>query len=102
MSDWTVIFVACSYIILYFLREWEEKKHRAEIMRMNDVCREEINEVLESARAEREELLDRIMANNIQEFKSASGQIPVKRSESGNYLVDRMQATLQKQYVKDE
>lgn len=58
----------------------------------------EIHELYEKAAEERKELLDRIMANNIHEFKAATQAAQVKKSSSGNFLVDRMEKTLKKQY----
>lgn len=43
---------------------------------------------------ERNSLLDRIMANNIHEFKASQQEQNIKRSESGNYLLDSMKKTL--------
>jgi hypothetical protein len=58
--------------------------------RMVSEYREEITEIHEAYREERKELLDRIMANNITEFKTARQETDVKRSGSGNFLLDRM------------
>lgn len=101
MNSWDVIFVACSYIVIYFMMQHEERKHRQELLRMNDACNEEIKLVREEARIEREELLDRIMSNNIQEYKVMTQQKENKRSESGNFLVDRMSASLRKQFIDE-
>jgi competence protein ComGC len=55
----------------------------------------------QSYQEERQELLDRIMSNNIHEFKGATGKASVKRSESGNFLMDRMTASIKKQYLDE-
>lgn len=60
--------------------------------------RRQIREIYKDIAEEREELLDRIMANNIHEYKSASGQSPTIRSENNNYLVDRMKKTIKNQF----
>ena len=67
----------------------------AAILYMGRIVRDhqdEIFEIHESYKEERKELLDRIMANNIHEFKTARQETEIKRSASGNFLLDRMAA----------
>lgn len=54
--------------------------------------KKELQRVYKEWHEERQSLLDRIMANNIHEYKSVTGS-PVKRSPSGNFLKDRMVET---------
>lgn len=68
------------------------------LYRLEKGYRKEIQEIREAYYEREKELLDRIMANNIHEFKSLTGQIPTKKSENGNFLVDRMERTIKKQY----
>lgn len=86
MNDWFGYVILASYILTYILFYIQEKSHRKELDRVH-----------ESYQEERKELLDRIMANNIHEFKSVNGS-PVKRSETGNYLKDRMVKETMKQF----
>lgn len=85
--DWWFATVWVSWIAIYLLRVWEERKHKQEIERIH-----------ESYAEERKELLDRIMANNMAEFKTMTGSIPTKRSETGNFLKDRMTKEIMKQF----
>lgn len=80
-------FVVVSYFSIFLFDRRKDREHR-----------EEIERVHESYKIERQALLDRIMANNIHEFKGATGQLEVKKSSSGNFLVDRMEKTLKNQY----
>jgi hypothetical protein len=86
MSDWVFIIIVLSYTLLGYFFTWAERLHKQEIERLH-----------ESYKEERQELLDRIMANNIHEFKSVNGS-PGKRSETGNYLKDRMATQIMKQF----
>lgn len=72
-------------MLMLFL--WSERLHK-----------KEIDEVHRSYKEERAALLDRIMANNIHEYKSLSEKIPAKKSETGNFLVDRMNKTIKNQF----
>jgi thiosulfate reductase cytochrome b subunit len=85
-NDWFVVLYAVTCVLTYVLHGLQEKRHRKEIDRIH-----------ESYKEERQELLDRIMANNIHEFKSVNGA-PTKRSETGNYLKDRMVKETMKQF----
>jgi hypothetical protein len=85
--DWLFASVWLSYIAIYGLRVWEERKHKQEIERIH-----------ESYAEERKELLDRIMANNMQEFKTLTNAAPTKKSETGNFLKDRMTKEIMKQF----
>lgn len=87
MSDWSFLIIILSYTILGFLFTWLERIHKSEIEGLH-----------ESYKEERQALLDRIMANNLHEFKSASGQYPAKRSETGNFLKDRMAKEIMKEF----
>jgi hypothetical protein len=69
------------------------------IFRMHFEHKREIAVLYKETHEERNALLDRIMANNIHEYKAASGQSNVKRSESGNFLKDRMERSV-KQYIE--
>lgn len=60
------------------------------IIVLSDKHKRDIEKVYQETHEERQKLLDRIMANNIQEYKAANGQLEVKRSATGNYLADRM------------
>lgn len=71
----------------YYLLLHQGKRHR-----------QNVDKIHEDFRDERRELLDRIMANNIHEFKSMTGQVEVKKSQSGNFLVDRMEKSIRNQY----
>lgn len=42
---------------------------------------------------ERDELLNRFMAKNLTELQATGKKLDVKRSESGNYLLDSMKET---------
>jgi hypothetical protein len=66
---------------------WNHEQHK-----------KEVKEIYQKAHDERKELLDRIMANNIHEYKAASGIAQVKKSESGNFLVDRMTKGIKSQF----
>lgn len=87
MSDWLQFGVILSYALSYVLIYLKDKAHRLEI-----------DKIHETYQAERQELLDRIMANNIHEFKSATGALTTKRSETGNFLKDRMTKEIAKQF----
>lgn len=63
--------------------------------------RKTIQKIHEDYKEERTALLDRIMANNITEFKTARQDAQVKRSGSGNFLKDRMQAAVKNQYLDE-
>lgn len=80
MHDLMVYITIACCVTFYLIANGMEKKHRKEIERIH-----------ESYASERKELLDRIMANNIQEFKSARAETEIKRSETGNFLKDRME-----------
>jgi hypothetical protein len=90
MSEWLGYAVILSYVMTYILQAWIEKEHKKEIDRIH-----------ESYREEREELLDRIMSNNVHEFKAVTQQADVKRSSSGNYLIDRMKTTVANKYTEE-
>jgi hypothetical protein len=60
--------------------------------------KEDMYDIYMEHQSEREKLLDRIMSNNIHEYKAADGLKDVKRSESGNFLVDRMEKTIKNKY----
>lgn len=91
MLEW-VMFAQCFVnFAFYYLLLHQGKRHR-----------QHIDKIHEDIREERNALLDRIMANNIHEFKGATGQVEVKRSESGNFLVDRMERSIKKQYQEFE
>lgn len=64
----------------------------AAIIVLADRHKRDTAKIHKEASEERQALLDRIMSNNIHEFKAASGQTFTKRSESGNFLIDRMTA----------
>ena len=87
MSDGGVILYTATCFLVFILNAMQERRHRKETDRIH-----------ESYKAERQELLDRIMANNIHEFKSVNGQ-PIKRSETGNFLKDRMTKEVMKQFT---
>lgn len=59
----------------------------------------DLKKAYEKAQEERKELLDRIMSNNIQEFKAVNGNADIKRSENGNYIVDRMQQSIRSKFT---
>lgn len=44
--------------------------------------------------AERNKLLDRVMANNLAEYKGLTNTESIKRVPSGNYFVDHVEKTL--------
>lgn len=67
------------------------------IILLTEKHKKDLQNVYREHAEEREALLDRIMSNNIHEFKATNGQSPVKRSPSGNYLMDRMKVA----YTKD-
>ena len=90
MSSWFPYFVTLSYGVIYYLFLLTEKRHRREVEGLHEAYKDE-----------RQQLLDRIMANNIQEFKTANGLANVKKSESGNFLLDRMNATAKKHYLDE-
>lgn len=71
------------------------------IIMMNQKHNDDIREIHKEQAEERAKLLDRIMSNNIQEYKAATGQKDVKRSKSGNFLVDRMEKTLKNQFEEE-
>lgn len=82
-------FLAMLGLAVWLLTEHKklERLHRAENDRLHEIYAEE-----------RKALLDRIMANNIHEYKAASGLANVKKSESGNFLVDRMAKSIKNQF----
>jgi hypothetical protein len=86
MSTWGVVVIVIAMATIVFLFCLGENLHR-----------DELENVHKMYKAEREDLLNRIMANNIHEYQSAAGKLEVKRSETGNYLKDRM-AQAAKQY----
>lgn len=91
MNDWLSYTVILSFVLTYVLIARTEKEHKKEIDRIH-----------ESYREEREELLDRIMSNNVHEFKTATQQANIKKSPSGNYLVDQMKQTVAHKYTDIE
>jgi uncharacterized hydantoinase/oxoprolinase family protein len=68
------------------------------IVFMGERHSDDLADLYEVHQEEREKLLDRIMANNIQEYKTANGLNDIKRSNSGNYLVDRMEKTIKNKF----
>ena len=91
MEDWLWLAVIVSYVLTFVLIRRTEQLHRIETDYLHEVYR-----------LEREELLDRIMSNNVHEFKAATHQADVKKSTSGNFLVDRMKHSVAKQYTDIE
>lgn len=91
MQDWLWLAVIVSYVLTFVLIRKTEIVHKQEIDRIH-----------ETYRAEREELLDRIMSNNVHEFKAVTQQTDVKKSSSGNFLVDRMKHTVANKYTDIE
>lgn len=89
--EFSTIVHATINLIIFGLFLYNDKLHK-----------ENLADVHKAYQEERKELLDRIMANNIHEFKAVNGQIPVKKSESGNFLVDRMERSLKKQFQEFE
>jgi hypothetical protein len=89
MSDWLGYLVVISYMLSYYLIYLKDKVHRQEIEKIHETYQEE-----------RQELLDRIMANNIHEFKSVTGSSSIKRSETGNFLKDRMTQEVLKHFTE--
>lgn len=87
MNNWIAILYGACFAGFYLLQCAQDRKNVKEIQRIHDEYRKE-----------RQELLDRIMSNNIAEFKSMSGAIPTKKSENGNFLVDRMERSIQRTY----
>lgn len=89
-SDWLAAAYTFVLVLGVVVDHLKEKRHR-----------KEIDSIHESYKKEREELLDRIMANNIHEFKGATNKTPIKRSETGNFLKDRMEKTMKDFYEID-
>lgn len=83
MNDWLSYAVIVSYVLTYVLMSRVEAAHK-----------KEIEQIHLSYKEERAALLDRIMANNITEFKTARQDAQIIRSESGNFLKDRMTAAM--------
>jgi len=88
------IYFFFAFLAMFGLSFWQmleykklERLHRAENNRLHEIYSEE-----------RKALLDRIMANNIHEFKAATQAAPVKKSESGNFIVDRMTKSIKNQF----
>jgi hypothetical protein len=78
-ADWISILVTIAFVLNSYLYNLQEKRHKDEIERIHDSYKEE-----------RQELLDRIMANNITEYKTARSEANVTRSPNSNFLKDRM------------
>lgn len=76
-------------ILLIAALMMEHRQHKQDMDELNAMFHEE-----------REKLLDRIMANNIHEYKAASGVQNVQRSDTGNFLKDRMTETIRKQFTE--
>lgn len=60
------------------------------IIALSDRHKRDLSKIYKEAQEERQVLLDRIMSNNIHEYKGAAGEKPVIRSESGNFYRDKM------------
>lgn len=60
------------------------------IIVLSDRHKRDIARIHKETAEERQILLDRIMSNNIHEYKGAAGEKPVIRSESGNFYRDKM------------
>ena len=86
-SDWIFAVNWIGWIVVYILFNRLDKQHLKEIERIHLSYKEE-----------RQELLDRIMANNIHEYKAHNGNLNVKKSETGNFLVDRMERSVKSRY----
>lgn len=60
------------------------------ILNLVQLHKRELTSIIEESREEREKLLDRIMANNITEYKTARNEANVNRSPNSNFLKDQM------------
>lgn len=80
MNDLAYGLIVLSYVFSMGAFMFQDKLHK-----------KEVNHIHETYAVERQELLDRIMANNITEFKTSRQESDVRRSQTGNYLRDRME-----------
>jgi hypothetical protein len=96
MSDLYIGIYTFLYLCLFALMRWQDRIHRKEIEEIHENYDEKRQKLLDYFAEERRELLDRIMANNITEFKTARNEANVKRSENGNFIKDQMDRAVQK------